>query len=64
MRCSFFVTFEAFSLQLYYQPNFSSGIVLVFLVLQSKKHLFEETTFGGCFHFILSAKRVNRRKNL
>ena len=33
MRCSFLVKINGFSWQLYYQPNFVTGIVLVFFVL-------------------------------
>ena len=47
MRCSFLVKFEDFSLQIYYQPNSFTGLVLVFLYFFSMKHLFRETFFGN-----------------
>ena len=45
MRCSFLVKFEGFSLQLYYQPNSFTGIVLVFFVL----HFYETPILGNIF---------------
>ena len=58
------VKFEGFSLQLYYQPNSFTGIVLVFFVL-----LFYETPilvniFWWPFHFMLIVKHVDCHANL
>ena len=58
------VKFEGFSLQLYYQPNSFTGIVLVFFVL----HFYETPILGNIFwwpfHFMLIVKHVDCHANL
>ena len=64
LRYSFLVKSEGFSLQLYFQPNSITGIILLFFVILFLETPILGTIFWWPLHFMLIVKHGNRRENL
>ena len=67
MKCSYLENFEAFCLQLCYQPNSFTGVAPLFSVLLIQKLPVLQTSFGGYLYFMLIEKKplkngTNRKK--
>ena len=62
MKCSCLENFEAFSLQLCYQPNSFAGVIPLFFVLLIQEIPILQTTFGGYLHFMLTAKKPSKNE--